>query len=375
MVYTVARIGLFVATLLVALGAFRAVGVASLLAAPADRRGAVRDRVLLPAPRSARTVRGEGLGACRQRVASLRGVARQGRHGLMADPAGRDGCCRIAERPQDRVWLNEAIRKVEADSNRSADTHLHVFPLPGSWQVDLYLKDESVHPTGSLKHRLARSLFLYALVQRVGLRGHDGDRGVVGLHRGVRGVLRAAARAAVRRGDAGLDGAQQDRADRVPGRALPPGRAPGDDVRRGAPARRGDRRALHGPVHLRRAGHRLARQQQHRRVDLRAARPGAAPGPALGRRRCGHRRHVRDDRPLRPLPPPRHPGVRGGPGEQRLLRRLGRRRPGPTSPGPAPASRASAGRGSSRPSSPAWSTRWSRCPTRPRSPRCAGARR
>ncbi len=82
----------------------------------------------------------------------------------MAGSAGRDGCCRIAERPQDRTWLHEAIRKVEADSNRSADTHLHVFPLPGSWEVDLYLKDESVHPTGSLKHRLARSLFLYALV-------------------------------------------------------------------------------------------------------------------------------------------------------------------------------------------------------------------
>ncbi len=29
--------------------------------------------------------------------------------------------------------------------------------------VDLYLKDESTHITGSLKHRLARSLFLYAL--------------------------------------------------------------------------------------------------------------------------------------------------------------------------------------------------------------------
>ncbi len=27
----------------------------------------------------------------------------------------------------------------------------------------MYLKDESVHPTGSLKHRLARSLFLYGL--------------------------------------------------------------------------------------------------------------------------------------------------------------------------------------------------------------------
>ncbi|MCP4025621.1 MAG: PLP-dependent cysteine synthase family protein, partial [Sphingomonas sp.] len=29
--------------------------------------------------------------------------------------------------------------------------------------IFLYLKDESTHPTGSLKHRLARSLFLYAL--------------------------------------------------------------------------------------------------------------------------------------------------------------------------------------------------------------------
>jgi cysteine synthase len=38
-----------------------------------------------------------------------------------------------------------------------------VFPLPPEWGIDLYLKDESVHPTGSLKHRLARSLFLYAL--------------------------------------------------------------------------------------------------------------------------------------------------------------------------------------------------------------------
>ncbi len=62
-----------------------------------------------------------------------------------------------------REWVNEALRLVEADSNRSADTHLHVFPLPSDWGIDLYLKDESVHPTGSLKHRLARSLFLYGL--------------------------------------------------------------------------------------------------------------------------------------------------------------------------------------------------------------------
>ena len=62
-----------------------------------------------------------------------------------------------------RAWANEAVRRIEADANRSADTHLHVFPLPREWGIDLYLKDESVHPTGSLKHRLARSLFLYGL--------------------------------------------------------------------------------------------------------------------------------------------------------------------------------------------------------------------
>ena len=64
---------------------------------------------------------------------------------------------------EDRAWTSWAIEQVEADANRSADTHLHVFPLPPAWGVRLYLKDESVHPTGSLKHRLARSLVLYGL--------------------------------------------------------------------------------------------------------------------------------------------------------------------------------------------------------------------
>lgn len=65
--------------------------------------------------------------------------------------------------PDYRSWLNEAVRKVQADANRTADTHLLRFPLPERWGIDLYLKDESTHPTGSLKHRLARSLFLYGL--------------------------------------------------------------------------------------------------------------------------------------------------------------------------------------------------------------------
>ena len=63
----------------------------------------------------------------------------------------------------DREWQAWAIAQVEADANRTSDTHLHVFPLPPSWGVQLYLKDESVHPTGSLKHRLARSLVLFGL--------------------------------------------------------------------------------------------------------------------------------------------------------------------------------------------------------------------
>ena len=63
------------------------------------------------------------------------------------------------------AWIHRAIERIEADFCRSADTHLIALPLP-AWSargIDFYLKDESTHPTGSLKHRLARSLFLYAL--------------------------------------------------------------------------------------------------------------------------------------------------------------------------------------------------------------------
>ncbi|GCE15922.1 PLP-dependent cysteine synthase family protein [Tengunoibacter tsumagoiensis] len=60
-------------------------------------------------------------------------------------------------------WVREAIAAINADFTRSADTHLVAVPLPSLPQIRLYIKDESTHITGSLKHRLARSLFLYAL--------------------------------------------------------------------------------------------------------------------------------------------------------------------------------------------------------------------
>ena len=63
-----------------------------------------------------------------------------------------------------QAWTHRAIGMVQAENNRSADTHLYKIDLPEEWGVDLYVKDESCHRTGSLKHRLARSLFLFALV-------------------------------------------------------------------------------------------------------------------------------------------------------------------------------------------------------------------
>jgi cysteine synthase A len=68
-----------------------------------------------------------------------------------------------AQSQQDRAWIDRAVSKIEADFTRSADTHLLHIALPSLPSIALYLKDESTHPTGSLKHRLARSLFLHAL--------------------------------------------------------------------------------------------------------------------------------------------------------------------------------------------------------------------
>lgn len=73
--------------------------------------------------------------------------------------------------PCARAWTINAIGLIEADANRSADTHLIPVDLPAMPRISLYLKDESSHPTGSLKHRLARSLFLYGLCNgRIGPR-------------------------------------------------------------------------------------------------------------------------------------------------------------------------------------------------------------
>ncbi len=70
---------------------------------------------------------------------------------------------RIVTRPTDHDWVRRAATRLEQDRRRSADTHLVRLDLPGFDGIPIYLKDESTHPTGSLKHRLARSLFLYGI--------------------------------------------------------------------------------------------------------------------------------------------------------------------------------------------------------------------
>lgn len=59
----------------------------------------------------------------------------------------------------------DSLRRLDADAaeHRSTTGLIRGFPLPPEWGVGLYLLDESTHPTGSLKHRLARALFRDAL--------------------------------------------------------------------------------------------------------------------------------------------------------------------------------------------------------------------
>jgi len=66
-------------------------------------------------------------------------------------------------RHNDAEWSRRALDLIRNDQRRSADTHLLRLDLPVLEGIDVYLKDESTHPTGSLKHRLARSLFLYGI--------------------------------------------------------------------------------------------------------------------------------------------------------------------------------------------------------------------
>ncbi|MEU4768688.1 pyridoxal-phosphate dependent enzyme [Actinosynnema sp. NPDC023794] len=60
-------------------------------------------------------------------------------------------------------WARAAIASLEASRADEEPTPLRRFPLPGDGSVELFVKDESLRPTGSLKHGSARALLLDAL--------------------------------------------------------------------------------------------------------------------------------------------------------------------------------------------------------------------
>jgi cysteine synthase len=59
-----------------------------------------------------------------------------------------------------REWVAAAIALVERDV---VTTPLRTLPIPPGWEISLRLKDESAQPSGSLKHRLLRTLYAHAL--------------------------------------------------------------------------------------------------------------------------------------------------------------------------------------------------------------------
>jgi cysteine synthase A len=63
----------------------------------------------------------------------------------------------------ERDWVSRAMTILNADRANEVDTPLFELPIPELPSTRIYLKDETAHPSGSLKHRLARSLFLHAI--------------------------------------------------------------------------------------------------------------------------------------------------------------------------------------------------------------------
>lgn len=69
----------------------------------------------------------------------------------------------VTLQPAHLNWRRGALQTLDAEQRRSGETNLLRLDMPAFPGVAIYLKDESTHLTGSLKHRLARSLFVYSI--------------------------------------------------------------------------------------------------------------------------------------------------------------------------------------------------------------------
>lgn len=62
-----------------------------------------------------------------------------------------------------RRWIGERVARLREEARSARDTPMLRLDPPAHPRAAIFLKDETGHASGSLKHRLARSLFLYAL--------------------------------------------------------------------------------------------------------------------------------------------------------------------------------------------------------------------
>jgi len=62
-----------------------------------------------------------------------------------------------------RDWIADAMKLLEAERVRAAETPLLRLALPEFEGIQIFIKDETSHPSGSLKHRLAHALFAHAI--------------------------------------------------------------------------------------------------------------------------------------------------------------------------------------------------------------------
>ncbi len=77
-----------------------------------------------------------------------------------AGPSPVAGC---AVPSSERTWVVQAVRFLTEERQRADETPLVAVPCPELPDITIMLKDESTHPSGSLKHRLAQALFVHAI--------------------------------------------------------------------------------------------------------------------------------------------------------------------------------------------------------------------
>ncbi|WP_216671126.1 PLP-dependent cysteine synthase family protein [Mangrovicoccus sp. HB161399] len=77
--------------------------------------------------------------------------------------AAADRHCLSLQRHAPRGWIAGALAKLRAEAEAAAPTPLCFLSARGRPDIRFALKDESRQPTGSLKHRLARALFVSGL--------------------------------------------------------------------------------------------------------------------------------------------------------------------------------------------------------------------